>query len=192
MTNPLLLTRRLALAATLSLALGGCAASAQFHSKNGQTLAPLTAQAVCCEENEIQAVMAAGGVTVGVIDAKALTTDATDDDVAAKAAKIAAKNGGTHLLRTEKGFESFTLTYPETYEKRCTAAAGTRDCQTTHTPPTTSTYIKPTAKFVVFAVPRQSWDQLPPALVPSRGADPFHHRTAPRASPIDPSDRRTQ
>jgi hypothetical protein len=43
---------------------------------------------------------------------------------------------------------------------------GEVECQTTYTPETTSTYEKPTAKFVVFRVPPPSWARLPESLRP--------------------------
>jgi hypothetical protein len=151
----------------LSVVLWGCAASAHFYSKNGQAYPPLTQQAVRCEENEIRAVIAAGGFPIGVVDARGLRIDATDNDLAYTAAKVAAKNGGTHVLLTEKGIETFTVTTPGQVQKQCQAGDGTVDCETTFTPPTTSTYEKPTAKFVVFVVPRQGWARLPPTLQPA-------------------------
>lgn len=158
--------RRITQTALLLLALSGCAASAHFYSKNGQVYPELTAQAVRCDEGEIRAVMNAGGFPIGVIDAKALRINASDDDLAVTASRIAGKNGGTHVLLTEKGIETFTLVNPAQKQRQCVREYGKLDCTTTYTDATTSTYEKPTAKFVVFMVPRERWGQLPPMLQP--------------------------
>jgi hypothetical protein len=155
-----------ALIVAASLTLLGCAASAHFYSKNGQVYREVTGQAVRCEENEIHAVIAAGGFPIGVIDARGLSTRANEDDLADKAAKIAAKNGGTHILLTERGIDSFTVTNPEQKQRTCTRNDATVDCTTTYTAATTSIFEKPTAKFVVFVIPPERWPSLPPALQP--------------------------
>ena len=67
--------RQLVAAALLSAVLAGCAASAQFYSKNGQDYSRLTDQVVLCEDAEIQTVMAAGGFPIGVVDARALMVE---------------------------------------------------------------------------------------------------------------------
>jgi hypothetical protein len=144
----------------------GCAASAQFHSKTGKEFTPIVAQAVRCDEAEVGTVIAAGGILIGTIDARALAVRATDDDVADKAAKVAAENGGTHLVLTERDVESFTYTQPGHEDTECREVNGARDCRTTVTAPTQTTVDKPTAKFVVLRVPRQNWPQLPTTLRP--------------------------
>lgn len=158
--------RRIALLAIALFSLFGCAASAHFYSKTGRSFEAVTKRAVRCEENEVAAVTAAGGEPIGTISAAALSVQATDEDVAEKAYKTAAKNGGTHVLLTEKGIDYFTVTTPGQKEKNCTDNGETVDCKTTYTEPTTSVYEKPTAKFVVFRVPAENWAKLPPQLRP--------------------------
>jgi hypothetical protein len=156
---------RIAIAA-LFVAAAGCAASASFHSKTGRAFPRVTPQAVKCDENEAKRVAAAGGEVIGTIDARALTVQATDEDLIDKAAVVAGNNGGTHLVLTDKGVEYFTVYNAGQERTQCAQGDGTVDCQTTYTPPTTSTYEKPTAKFVVFRVPQARWAELPDSLRP--------------------------
>lgn len=148
--------------------LAGCMASAQFHAKSGRDWQPLTRRAVLCNENEARAVTAAGGFPIGTITAKGLATDATPEDVADKAAVVAAKQGGTHIVRTEHGVEWFTTVHPAVTDRQCRHERHGVDCRETTTPSTTTTYSQPTAKFVVLRLPEQRWSGLPPELVPGR------------------------
>jgi hypothetical protein len=145
-----------------------CAATATFHSKNGQTYAPLTERAVRCDEGEARTVVAAGGEVIGTITAKALSVRGDDDDVADKAAAVAAQSGGTHVVLTDKGVEYFTVTNPGVETKDCKKDGQDVDCQTTYTPATETTYEKPTASFLVFRVPLAGWDKLPETLRPAK------------------------
>jgi len=150
----------------LSVPLSGCVASAKFYSKTGAEYVPLTHRAVRCDEGEVDAVLAAGGLPIGTISARSLAVIATSDDVVEKALRNAARSGGTHAVLTERGMESFTVTNPGRVEKRCVRDGDVVDCQRTFTPPTQTTYEKPTAKLVVFRVPPERWAALPPTLRP--------------------------
>jgi hypothetical protein len=150
----------------LVLVLGACAATAQFHSKTGREYAAVAQSAVRCDEQEMPAVMNAGGMIIGTIDAHGMTLQATDGDVADKAAKVAAESGGTHVLLTEKGEEIYTQFNPAQTNTQCQSTDGAVNCQETYTPASTSTYTKPTAKFVVVRVPPENWAKLPETLRP--------------------------
>lgn len=150
----------------VAVALTGCAASARFYSKNGQTYPALTPRAVSLDEREVPLVTQAGGQAIGTISAHALSVQADDEDVAEKALKVAAKSGGTHVLRTEKGIESFTVTTPGQAQQDCVQTDQGMSCRTIVTAPTSTTYDKPTAKFVVFRVPAENWARLPAQLRP--------------------------
>jgi hypothetical protein len=154
------------LAAVALAAAVGCAASATFHSKTGREFPRVTRQAVRCDEDEAKRVAATGGEVIGTIDARAITVQATDEDLADKAATVAGDNGGTHVVLTDKGIEYFTVYNAAQEHTQCAEAQGTVDCQTTYTPASTSTYEKPTAKFVVFRVPPARWGELPDSLRP--------------------------
>ncbi|MFT3775175.1 MAG: hypothetical protein QM820_58250 [Minicystis sp.] len=153
--------------AALGAPLSGCVASAKFYSKTGAAYAPLVYRAVRCEEGEVPAVLAAGGMPIGTIAARSITVTATNDDLFEKALRAAGQNGGTHVVLTERGIESFTVTNPGTVQKRCVQTGDAVDCQRTYTPPTETTYEKPTAKFIVLRVPPERWGLLPPQLRPA-------------------------
>jgi hypothetical protein len=155
-----------ALLFVLFLLPSACASTAQFHSRTGQNYARLALKAVPCDEGDVQALQAAGGVPIGTIDAKALTVTASADDVADEATRVAAKRGGTHVLLTGRGEESFTYVQPGQERTQCQKIDGVLDCQRSFTPPTQTTVHEPTASFVVFRVPRQNWAQLPEGLRP--------------------------
>ncbi|APR76511.1 Hypothetical protein A7982_01858 [Minicystis rosea] len=152
---------------SLAAPLAGCVASAKFYSKTSAEYAPLVYRAVRCDEGEVNAVLAAGAMPIGTISARSLAVIATNDDLFEKALRTAGKSGGTHVVLTERGLESFTVTNPGTVEKRCVRNGDMIDCQRTFTPPTQTTYEKPTAKFVVLRVPPERWAALPPALRPA-------------------------
>lgn len=151
---------------SLGVALAACAASAQFHSKTGRTYATLTERAVRVDEAEAKAVVAAGGEVIGTISARALSVRADDEDLADKAAEVAGDSGGTHVVLTEKGVEYFTAQTPGRSDAQCAGTDTTVDCTSTYTAPGSTTYEKPTAKFIVFRVPGQNWAQLPQSLRP--------------------------
>jgi hypothetical protein len=156
------------IAGVVSLAIvTACAATATFHSKNGRTYDRITERAVRCDENEAKTVVAAGGEAIGTIDARALSVRAGDDDVADKAAVVAAKSGGTHIVLTDKGVEYFTVTNPGVEQRHCVKDGHDVDCETTYTPATETTYAKPTASFLVLRIPLAGWEKLPDALRPS-------------------------
>lgn len=158
----------IALLVVLALPVAGCAATASFHSKNGQDYPALTERAVQCNDAEVPAVIAAGGYPIGTIEGKGLVVDATDADVADKAAIVAAKRGGTHVLRTEAGIESYAMTTPAERSKTCTRTDDTVDCKTTYTPASMHTIEHPTGNFVVFRVAPERWGALPEPIRPAR------------------------
>ena len=149
----------------LALSSAGCTASASFHSKNGAKYPAIAYRAVICDENEAQLVAQAGGVAIGSIDGKGLA-NASDEDVAEKAASVAAKSGGTHIVLTDKGEETYSYYHPAERERQCVWRDGVQDCTSTWTPPTVTTRTEPTAKFVVLRVPFERWGSLPENLRP--------------------------
>jgi hypothetical protein len=151
----------------LAALLSACAATAHFHSRTGADYAPVAIRAIACSEDEARAVTAAGGIPIGTVDAKALAVNATEGDLTDKAAKVAADRGGTHVVLTARGIESFTYAQPGQSETVCQRVEGGRDCQTTYTPPSETTVEKPTAAFVVFRVPPEKWTALPESLRPA-------------------------
>jgi hypothetical protein len=144
----------------------GCAASAHFHSKTGARFEPLAEQAVRCSEDEANAVVAAGGFVIGTIDAKGTIAHASDDDVADRAVLVAARKGGTHVVLTDRGTETWVVNNPGTMRRDCVRGESEVDCVTTFTPPTQSTYEKRTARFVVFRLGPAAWSRLPQGLRP--------------------------
>ena len=144
----------------------GCAATAQFHSKTGREFAPVARQAVVCTEQDVAAVVKAGGVVIGSVSAQAFALTATADDVTDKAARIAADSGGTHVLLTEKGVETYVHYRAAEKTTTCEATAHESKCKETYSPPSESTYTKPTERFVVFRVAPERWAMLADGLRP--------------------------
>lgn len=157
----------LALGIALSLALSGCSARATFYSKTGAVYSALVPRAVRCDEGEAQAVVDAGGVAIGTIAAKSLRADTNNDDLWMKAMREAGKRGGTHVVLTEKGVDTFTVSSPAQVLKSCTRDRHSYECEKTYIPPSEETYERPTAKFVVFRVPPEAWGKLPDSLRPA-------------------------
>lgn len=160
------LLSKFAFATILGSTVTGCAASVHFYSKTGQEFPELTSHAVIIENNEVDAVRSAGGFPIGTESGEGLSVNSTQEDVSAKAALVAGRKGGTHILRTEQGIQELTVTNPGQAQKTCTGGDDRIDCTTTYTPPTSSTYDKPTAKFVVFRVAPENWGKLPQTLRP--------------------------
>lgn len=156
------------LIALMSIIVVGCAASAQFHPKSGRDWQRVTRRAVLCNEDEARTVAQAGGFAIGTITARGLTIDATQEDLADKAAVLAGKMGGTHLVLTDHSVEWFTTVHPAVVERQCQRNRRSVDCRKTYTPSTTSQYSEPRAKFLVFRLPEQEWSRVPPQLVPGR------------------------
>lgn len=150
----------------LAFSLSGCVASAKFHPKTGQDFTPSVARAVRVEPAEVDAVVSAGGFPIGTISARALSTRANGDDIADKAAVVAAKSGGTHIALLETGVESYTYVQAGQVHSRCSRGDGTRDCETSFTPPVSTTVDNPTAEFEVYRVAPADWDRLPEMLRP--------------------------
>lgn len=140
--------------------------NAQFHSRTGADYAAVAKQAIIVNEQEAQVVAQAGGEVIGSISAEGMVPNATDDDVTEKAAKVAAKKGGTHIVLTDRGEETFTYVNPATRDRQCQWVDGVEDCRTVYQPQTVSTRTEPTARFVVFRVPAQRWAALPQSLRP--------------------------
>lgn len=149
-----------------ALSSAGCTATASFHSKNGAKYPPVAYRAVICDEQEAQLVVAAGGQAIGTIAGKGLA-NASEEDVADKAAAVAAKSGGTHIVLTDRGEETFTSYNPATHERQCVWRDGVQDCTSTWSPPTVTTRSEPTARFVVLRVPVEKWGSLPENLRPA-------------------------
>jgi hypothetical protein len=152
--------------ACLALLLCGCAARATYHSRTGQDYPRVAVQAIRCDDGAIAALTAAGGVPIGTVDAKSLRVNATDDDLDEKAAKEAAKHGGTHIVLTTRGFETMTYATPGQATTECVDRRDDSDCVSTVTQGTETTVVKPTARFVVFRVPSENWTRLPEVLRP--------------------------
>ncbi|MEO8876407.1 MAG: hypothetical protein ABI461_12530 [Polyangiaceae bacterium] len=148
------------------LTTSGCAVSAQFHSRTGADYDAVAKQAIIVNEQEADVVGHAGGEVIGSISAQGMVPNATDDDVAEKSATVAAKKGGTHIVLTNRGAETFTQVNPATRERQCQWADGVEDCRTIYQPQTVSTRTEPTARFVVFRVPAARWAALPQSLRP--------------------------
>jgi len=151
----------------LPLLVGGCAASAHFYSKTGQEYGAIVKRAVICNESEAEAVARFGGEPIGSISAAGLSINATDDDLAEKAAAVAATRGGTHIVLTERGEDTFSTYHPATREKQCVWSNGIQDCTTTVQSERVTTRSQPTAKFVVLRVPFDRWALLPQSLRPA-------------------------
>ncbi|MEO7113485.1 MAG: hypothetical protein ABI183_23805, partial [Polyangiaceae bacterium] len=144
----------------------GCAVSAQFHSRTGADYDAVAKQAIIVNEQEADTIAHAGGEVIGSISAQGMVPNATDDDVAEKSATVAAKKGGTHIVLTDRGEETFTQVNPATRNRQCQWVDGVEDCRTTYQPQTVSTSTEPTARYLVFRVPSQRWAALPAALRP--------------------------
>jgi hypothetical protein len=155
------------LLALLSLfASTGCAATAQFHSKTGREYAPVARQAVVCSEQDVAAVVTAGGVVIGSVSGHGVAFSATHDDVTDKAARIAAESGGTHVLLTEKGEDTYVQYHAGQRTMTCRDSPNGKECKETYSPPSRSTYTEPTERFVVFRVPPEGWAMLSEGLRP--------------------------
>ena len=153
-------------AVVLSALLPACAASARFYSRTGRELPQTAVRAIRCTNDEVAVVMRAGGEPIGTIAARAISVEATDEDVDEKASIVAARNGGTHYLLTEKAVESFTVSLPGQTQQQCTQQDQRVECTTTYTEPSARSYDQPTGKFVVFRVPLENWLHLPSTLRP--------------------------
>lgn len=147
------------------LTLIGCG-SARFQSKTGRVFDRIAVQAVICDEAEATTVAESGGQIIGTIAGKAGSTHA----ITGAAARVAAKNGGTHLVLTEKGTEHFTYVSPETSEIDCASQPGNVNCRQVTTPATTTTVTHATAQYIVFRLPQEKWEALPVTLQPVAGA----------------------
>jgi hypothetical protein len=161
MTRILFAALLLSFAACLPTVRGG------FYSKNGRSYAPIAARAVIVDGDEEQAVLAAGGEIIGTISARAIMTTMNASDVASWAASLAARDGGTHLAVVEQGVVTTTYTNPATETRSCTRGDGTRSCETTSMPETTSSSDVPYAQFEVIRLPAERWAALPDGLRPS-------------------------
>lgn len=144
----------------------GCAATARFHSKTGAVYPAVAQQAVVCNEQEADIVARAGGIPIGEVSGEGLAVNATEDQVVEKAAIVAGKKGGTHIVLTDRGEETFVYQNPATKERRCTWEQGVEVCDWVYMPATTSTRTEPTARFLVFRVPPEKWAALPQELRP--------------------------
>ncbi|HEY1557551.1 MAG TPA: hypothetical protein VGF94_22115 [Kofleriaceae bacterium] len=154
-----------------TLLVAGCV-SAQFNSTTGKSYAPLTSHAVILSADEAQQIAPQGQV-IGTISAASLVRDgvwgtADNEDLAAKAAKIAAQHGGTHIVATSFDSTIATWTTPATVTRQCSHDDGDYSCEKTYTPESTGSATFPTAEFTVYRVAAAAWAALPPELRPGR------------------------
>jgi hypothetical protein len=89
-------------------------------------------------------------------------------DLADEAARLAATNGGTHVVATSTWsthYETFNAAVATT---ECTRGDATVRCEQMYTPPrVTSSGEMPEAEFVVLRVPFELWMALPYGLRPA-------------------------
>ncbi|MDB4957358.1 MAG: hypothetical protein JWO36_4927 [Myxococcales bacterium] len=148
--------------ATLAVA-SGCV-SAQFHSKTGRTFAPITPRAVVVSEHEAGLVR---GEVIGTITAKGPEFN-DQRDLADEAARVAAANGGTHVIVTKEWAERYRYHHPATSSTDCTGYADGVSCQTRYDPAsTTISKPMPRAEFLVIRLAAVLWRRLPPELRPA-------------------------
>ena len=149
----------------------GCM-SAQFNSTTGKSYAPLTSRAVVLSPQEAQQVASQAQV-IGTVSVESRIRDGVPstpntEDLAAKAAQIAAEHGGTHIVATN--FDSTVTTWlnPATVTRTCSHDEGTRTCEKTYEPMTVGSASFPAAEFTVYRVAAEAWSALPPSLRPGR------------------------
>jgi hypothetical protein len=149
--------------AVLAIAMTSACVSAQFHSKTGRVFAQLTPRAVIVAPVEASAVR---GDVIGTITARG--PDFKDQrDLADAAARVAAENGGTHVLVTREWAERYRYYHPASSSTDCSGDADSVSCQTTYQPATTTTSApNPRAEFVVVRVAPEYWGRLPSDLRP--------------------------
>lgn len=141
----------------------GCV-SATFHSKTGQNYSSLTPRAVVVADEEARQVESIGTV-IGTISTNG-TADKETADLTDKAAEIAAKNGGTHVILSQEGTIDYTTYTPEHTTERCHDYDDGYKCRVSYHPASENTTSRPTAEFVVVRVPPERWGQLPETLRP--------------------------
>lgn len=149
-------------ALAVSLSCLSCA-YAEFHPRSVVPRAQVTAQAMRIYEDDVQALRVAGAEVVGTVDASGSGSVVGQGQLAEKAADVAAENGGTHFLLTDRGVSHYFVTSSGSAETAC--SGGT--CSTSFTMPTTRDYPRQTAVYVVFRVNPDAWDKLPYVLRPS-------------------------
>lgn len=144
----------------------GCL-SATYH---GQTATPIADRAVVLGAHD-----RVPAQQLGKIEASGGPT-ASREDLDERAAVIAAKQGGTHLVVEGAGEAVTTTTTPASETQTCSHDDTTNSdtCTTTYTPESTSTYVTPYATYGVLRVPEEQWLALPDALRPTAW-DAAHH-----------------
>ena len=156
---------RLWILATITITLAGGCVSAQFHSKTGRTFPQITPRAVIVSPREAGAVH---GAVIGTISARG--PDFNDQhDLADTAARVAAANGGTHVLVTREWATRRRYYHPASSSTDCSSDADGDEvsCQTTYEPAnTTVSAPDPHAEFVVLRVDPRYWSSLPADLRP--------------------------
>ena len=155
----------------LAVLLTGCI-SAQFNSTTGKSYAPLTSRAVVLSPDEAQQIAGQAQV-IGTISVQSRIRDGApaapdNEQLAAKAAQLAAEHGGTHIVATN--FDSAVATWidPATVTRDCARGNGGYSCEKTYTPATIASTSFPAAEFTVYRVAAEAWSALPPGLRPSR------------------------
>ena len=145
----------------------GCV-SATFHSKTGQNYPSLTPRAVVVARAtavEASRQVESIGTIIGTISTDG-TVDKETADLADKAADLAAKNGGTHVILSQEGTIDYTTYTPEHTTERCHDYDDGYKCRVSYHPASENTTSRPTADFVVVRVPPERWAQLPDTLRP--------------------------
>jgi hypothetical protein len=145
----------------LVLLFAGCT-SATFQ---GRTLPPIADRALVTDAS-----IESHGERIGSVRADGSQL-ADSDDVRDQAALRAARAGGTHLVVTSSGYDTYTYTNPASESTTCTDNNDSSTCTTTYTPESTSTVSKPYASYDVYRVERERWREL--GEQPTW--DPSHH-----------------
>jgi hypothetical protein len=151
--------------------LAGCAA-ATFRPTTQATFPPIADRAVAIDASRSPAIVQQGR-RIGTIATSGTGLD-DQQDLADKAAIIAMKSGGTHVITTQAGEVTNTYTTPASESTTCTDNSDASTCTTTYTPESTTTVTTPWADFDVYRVESARWQQLPEDERPL-ALDPSHH-----------------
>jgi hypothetical protein len=151
--------------APLALVLTGCV-SATFQSTNGATFPPIADRALGADAS----IANAGAQRIGSVDTSGQSI-ATQSDLADKAALVAARAGGTHIVTTRSGVTTQEVTTPASSSTTCTDNTDSSTCTTTTTPESTTTVSTPYASYDVYRVERERWSALDPSERPTWDPD---------------------
>ena len=147
----------------LPFVLVGCT-SATFH---GQTLPPIADRALVTDGQ-----IGNEGQRIGSVDASGNELD-NQGDLRDQAALVAARNGGTHIVATGSGYNTYTVTTPASETTTCTDNNDSSTCTTSYTPESESTVSTPYANYDVYRVDAAQWSTLPADEQPTW--DPARH-----------------